>query len=1380
MYKKLKISMLSILISGIISIASFAQQSNFANNFVLDPYNPEYVKNEILVKFKDDVDLDAKLKSGKLKTGQDWFDKWLEKVDAEEMTKVFPNRKKLKSAKIFRDWKGQMREAPKLYNIYRINFKSDMDPKELAEDLSKEENIEYAEPNYFVYTQEILESSTTNSLIYQSANLSNSTPSIKSGTVDDPLYVDGSQWYIDEIHAPEAWELATGEGQLIAIIDTGIEWDHPDLDDNIWENPNEIPDNGQDDDGNGYIDDIRGWDWINNDNNPDDDNSHGTHVAGIAAAESNASGIVGVAYNSKVIPLKVMQSSGRGNTYDLINGIEYAISQEVDVINMSLGTYAESLSLKDVIIDSYADKIFTVAAAGNDELPLIEEGFPAGFMYPACWPFVMGVQARAEFSNHDPSGPVEFWNSKGNNYEFYAPGINIISTIPGGLYRKYNGTSMACPQVAAACALFKEYWDFGEYMDHVWAKLIFGSDNYINIKKSLKLNLDSIGPQLKFIDFTLVDTLPGCDRDGRADAGETIEIWATLRNCGGLADSVWGKIDFGEFEDTSVAEIQDSSNFFGNISTWAWMDSELEPIRIKIDSSVAHNRDIVFSYSYGDNSGNMAGSTQYIINVENAEELRGVLTDTLYLTSNKLWLVNDSYKISPSGYLHIENGTFLELKKTIINEGKIHFEGTKNNPISVFLRNNTDGFKGSISTGELLAESTKFFGYCSTLFSAQNLYLETCIFQFDYLKTLVWNTVGVSYLPTSSIFHNCVFQFSLTLQPWLFQSEYTELIEFTSCVFSEINTLRYINGYGNYQMNNCLISNSGALRPANVNRTVGINNCSFLFPINKIAYYANKGYTQENPYHFWGTIKSSNIDNILWDFFDDPELCEVLYKPIRSNPSNLVHGHVWKVEIDSINPFDEFLEPLGSGRYKFDVYFNRPMDIEYSPTVGFGVTDPWLQRIITEDAQWSADSTVWTAFYTFGQETGDGINTIHVRDAQDTEGFEIPPEYSRFKFKVQAAAAASIEFFAIAGIGKVELEWPASETEDALGYDMYRYYNLTDSTFSDPILINETLIIDTIYTDFDVIPDTTYHYQYKTVGTDLQETDFSKSMAATPFTAANGDSNGDLSVNILDLTTVVSYILGYDPKPFLVDAADVNYDSQINVLDIVGIVDLILGTKSELSELNTDPAYIYMSDSLIQLNSDNQVAALQFELIGEDLENIKLFSLIEGFEFSYGIVNGKLLGIMYNLSGISIPAGLQDIIRIENATKAFDLGDVFGSDKLGRYIEVRKGSMTSLYDPELSENEIIAYPNPFNTSVSISYQIEELSYVNIDIYNLLGQKVSTLISDIQGAGQYKTIWNGSDIVNGPIPVGNYVCKVIIKPFSDKESFTKEIKLINAN
>ena len=480
--KKLIYTLTLILLGTSILIA----QSNFHNIHYLDPYNPEYVKGEVLIKFKDETQVNKSMKSGVAKTGITSVDILLEPYQIEAINKVFKEtreQRQRKTVRTIRDFKGNEIEVPALFNIYKLKFDTIWDAKQIIKELQKDKNIEFAEPNYLVYTSEVME----NGIIPNSPPIYTPLPSTtgdRDTEPNDPLYQDGSQWYLDAINAPAAWDSTTGDTtQIIAIIDTGVDWDHPDLDDNIWTNWNEIPDNGIDDDNNGYIDDTRGWDYINNDNDPNDDNSHGTHVAGIAAAEgNNGIGICGVAWNAHIMPIKMLQSSGSGNSSDLASAIEYASDNGATVINMSLGSYGESLTVKNVLYNAYVTSLL-VAAAGNDGLKLLQDGScpRCGNMYPGCYPFVLGVQAsnsggsRANFSNWDWSGPIDFNNPWGNNYELYAPGINIISTIPNG-YRSYNGTSMAAPIVSGICALSKSYNDT-LYTDFLWAKLIFGSDN---------------------------------------------------------------------------------------------------------------------------------------------------------------------------------------------------------------------------------------------------------------------------------------------------------------------------------------------------------------------------------------------------------------------------------------------------------------------------------------------------------------------------------------------------------------------------------------------------------------------------------------------------------------------------------------------------------------------------------------------------------------------------------------------------------------------------------------------------------------------------------------------------------------------------------------
>ena len=1376
--KKIIYTLTLILLGASILIA----QSNFHNTHYLDPYNPEYVKGEVLIKFKDETQINKSIKSGVAKTGITSIDILLEPYQIETIDKVFKEtreQRQRKTVKTIRDFKGNEIEVPALFNIYKLKFDTIWDAKQIIEELQKDPNVEFAEPNYLVYSSEVME----NGIIPDSPPVYTPLPSTtgdRDTEPNDPLYQDGSQWYLDAIDAPAAWDSVTGDTtQIIAIIDTGVDWDHPDLDDNIWTNWNEIPDNGIDDDNNGYIDDTRGWDYINNDNDPNDDNSHGTHVAGIAAAEgNNGIGICGVAWNAHIMPIKMLQSSGSGNSSDLASAIEYASDNGATVINMSLGSYGESGTVKNILYNAYVNSLL-VAAAGNDGFCLCNDCDRCTTMFPAGWAHVLGVRCEGGFSNIDPSGPIEFTHPDGFNYELMAPGVGIISAIPNGNYRTYNGTSMAAPIVSGICALSKSFNDT-LFSDFLWAKLIFGSDNnFVNAYNTLTLDLDAIGPDLRFIEYTLIDTLPGCDNDGRADAGETIQIYFTVKNVGGYADSVWSKIRFGEFEDTTVAVINDSTSYIGDISTWATLTSELSPIEITIDSSLENDRDIVFEFIIGNKTTNTIINFNEILETENGVELSGVLDTLLVLDHSRLWLVMQSFRIDDSGELVLKPGTILKIKGGLYIDvrGKLFIEGNKDSLVTI---TSTHGISNGLYFNNSSGDTIKFCHLHNLnhgfLGGGTGIFVENCVFEDIYGGGILY---GIGTIRNSIVrFCNSNFmcQWS-TIDTACFNNFYSNIQRFDAAIRNKIfqhNNFIYNTGAITFDESLTNFKNNNIISYDNFIRTTGNS-------IGQVTFHDQ----------YWGTTISSKIDNIIYDFYEDPVLPMVNYNPYLDIPSDSAHGIVWKIELNDINPFDETLDPIGSETVKFDVYFNRAMDTLYPPLVGFGVAEPFLQRIISDSAQWSSDSTIWTAYYTIGPETGDGINTVHVRNARDPEGFEIPPEKYRFKFVIQAASAASIQFFATPGIGIVELEWPPTPSEDALGYNLYRSYNLTDSTYSDTLLINTDLILDTVYTDYNVIPDTTYHYLYKTLGTDMVETDYSKKVTATPFDAANGDANGDIEVNVLDITTIVSYMLNQNPSPFLFDAADVNYDNEINVLDIIGLVQLINGKKSlsikPLPEFSKQTAYYSIKDDKLLFESKRNVRALQFKIMESGvrsqesgqtttkLDKFKIFSLLEGFEFSYGIVDDEIIGILYSMSGKEIPHGLTELFRFEGISSSdIEITEIFGGDLSGNYVPVlKKGENASII---ANEAGLQVNPNPFSNFTQINYLVPENGIVNLKLFDLTGAKVKSLTNSYHQSGNHTINWDGTNSRGQLLKQGIYLLQIKVESVSGN-NYNKEVKVV---
>ncbi len=271
---------------------------------------------------------------------------------------------------------------------------------------------------------------------------------------NDPRYEE--QWNLPLIEMPRAWAIEKGSSDvIIAIVDGGIDYTHEDLSAKIWRNPGEIPDNEIDDDKNGYIDDIRGWDFTDapnvaaegdsvvGDNDPIDESGHGTHVAGIAAADvDNRLGVAGVAWNCTLMPLRAGASYGAGTNLqddDSSAAIVYAVDNGAKIINMSWGSNRKSFVIRDAIDYAYARGALLVAAAGNERAQ--------DTIYPAGYRKVISVAAT------DQNKQRFYQSNFGASIDICAPGNVILSTQIDNRYRRLTGTSMATPHVAGVAAL---------------------------------------------------------------------------------------------------------------------------------------------------------------------------------------------------------------------------------------------------------------------------------------------------------------------------------------------------------------------------------------------------------------------------------------------------------------------------------------------------------------------------------------------------------------------------------------------------------------------------------------------------------------------------------------------------------------------------------------------------------------------------------------------------------------------------------------------------------------------------------------------------------------------------------------------------------------
>ncbi|MFC2129822.1 S8 family serine peptidase [Bacteroidota bacterium] len=312
--------------------------------------------------------------------------------------------------------------------IYELTYSSEKNPYEVCKELMKNPEVEYAVPIFRTYIHDF--------------------------TPNDPEL--SKQWALGKIEAYKAWDISQGDSSIIiAITDSGTDYNHEDLSDNIWYNPNEIPDDGIDNDSNGYIDDFRGWDFVGNitasqaisgawkpDNDPKPGFWHGTHVAGCAAATGNNSkGIAGPGFKCKIMALKcgIDQTNSR-SIFRGYDAILYAAQMGAHVINCSWGGDGSSPVGQEIINTAVNMGSVVVVSAGNSYKNIdYGNSYPAGYDNVLCVGATRSNDRKVNFSNY------------GHLVTVYGPGHNIYSTMPGNKYQNQSGTSMSGPVVAGIC-----------------------------------------------------------------------------------------------------------------------------------------------------------------------------------------------------------------------------------------------------------------------------------------------------------------------------------------------------------------------------------------------------------------------------------------------------------------------------------------------------------------------------------------------------------------------------------------------------------------------------------------------------------------------------------------------------------------------------------------------------------------------------------------------------------------------------------------------------------------------------------------------------------------------------------------------------------------
>ena len=603
------------IVASILSLTLFILLSGSGTSIAQEPppaqtAAPAFATGRILVKFRSPAHPAARPKDG-FTTDQADLDRALSDQGVQQAVPLFPVLPSGSAQGV------QMLDDLGLSRIYRLELSPGRDVLRAIAALSADPNVEYAEPDY----------------IARAAWVPN-----------DPLLP--GQWGLTRLSVSSAWDVVTGTAAVvIAVVDSGIDLYHPDLIPNLWTNPGEIPGNGLDDDNNGYVDDAQGWNFISGSNDVYDGNGHGTQVAGIIAAAANDGvGMAGMCWNCRLMPVRVMADSGAANYSDIAAGVVYATQKGTKVINLSLGGYADSKTLRDAINAAVAQGIVVVGGAGNDNV--------ATPFYPAAYSNVLAVagttisDTRAGYSNY------------GSWVDVSAPGVEITTTFLGGDWGPGSGTSVAAPFAAGLAGLIRSRWpEWTEAM--VRNQMMRTADNVdgANPGYAGQLGAGRLNAGAAMQDPRPILNVSGVTVNGDAQGRPTPGAGATLAVA--VSNDWWDATDVtGTLSTTdSYVTMVNNTASYGTIAAGGAGTSS--PVySFTIASGAGYNHPIRFTLAVTANAGAYTATFLLTTTTRSGDEpICGTIAEDTVWTNDKTYIIDCNIGIAPGYTLTIQAGT---------------------------------------------------------------------------------------------------------------------------------------------------------------------------------------------------------------------------------------------------------------------------------------------------------------------------------------------------------------------------------------------------------------------------------------------------------------------------------------------------------------------------------------------------------------------------------------------------------------------------------------------------------------------------------------------------------------------------------------------------
>lgn len=755
--------------------------------------------------------------------------------------------------------------------VKQVSYKITTEEKDIwsiVDNTNNQNAVEIAEPVYKYYTSE------------------ESVPSAE--------YNKGmeKQWYLKDQKLESVWGNedygnTAGEGTVVAVIDTGVDYNHEDLQDNIWTNSAEVSGTtGADDDNNGYVDDVHGINLIDPNETPMDDHGHGTHVAGIIAMENNNVGGVGIAYKSKIMPIKAGGSDGTFNSTDIAKGIEYAYKNGADVINMSFGSYAHSALIENALQDAFNSCVL-VAAAGNYGIPTADCPLGGQNTYPASYSYVIGVMA---YDENNKFASFSNWDYKPNanaEYEVVAPGVSVYSTLPNGRYASWNGTSMAAPMVSAEAAILRSSLkDKDTYSSrYIMGQLVGATEDTItyyneDVKKTYNYKKLSLTASLtnkpkpnitvdEIYAFDSEDISKSNNGDGIIQPGETIDLAIGLRNQWGAAKDVTITVNattngmdnqYVEFISDNEVAIDEIGSFGTQNNGFIYNGSKTvigveHPIRVKIKENAPNDLNIKFNINYRAKNGldekdgtvyTQLKDTAYTIHIVKGIILSGEIKNDVTLTEDNYYIVQNSLFIPKGVTVNVEEGTKIQFWESdqysvygdndiayISVQGRMNFNGTESKPIELFTGKNFEDYRVQV---EKVVPGTIDMNYVNI----ENPYIDISsgshlnfTQNYDYVKKRAYSNDGGTVEEEDSPKINATYLEKSKISN--LRATRNEWVGTKSIVSGEFNNVLFDNCenyYSNIKANNCTF----LINEAKKNTSAGIKMFPSQMSVNSFQY----------------------------------------------------------------------------------------------------------------------------------------------------------------------------------------------------------------------------------------------------------------------------------------------------------------------------------------------------------------------------------------------------------------------------------------------------------------------------------------------------------------------------------------------------------------